>query len=100
MFGAQRSQDTDAICDLALGNYNEMRDSVNSKKFIFRKKLDNVLNTLFPRHWIPLYTMVTFTQLSYSECVKQRKFQDNIIFAFVCVIVLALFLNFVCCLSQ
>ena len=36
-----------------------MRQGVNSRLFILRKKLDNLLYTLFPNTWIPLYTMVS-----------------------------------------
>lgn len=36
----------------------QMRESVNSRLFIMRKKLDNLLFSIFPNTWIPLYTMV------------------------------------------
>ena len=44
-----------------------MRDLVNKKSFLVRKKLDNFLHWLFPNNWVPLYTSVTFTRMRYHE---------------------------------
>jgi len=41
-----------------------MRKSVNSRLFLMRKKLDNLLHVLFPNSWIPLYTMVSYLNIS------------------------------------
>ena len=49
-----------------------MRDLVNKKSFLVRKKLDNFLHWLFPNNWVPLYTSVTFTRMRYHECVSNR----------------------------
>lgn len=46
-----------------------MRKAVNSKLFLMRKKLDNLLFTIFPNSWIPLYTMVgSLLLLGDSSC--------------------------------
>ena len=37
----------------------QMRDSVTSRWFLFRKKVDSLLHWLFPTRFIPLYTMVS-----------------------------------------
>eukprot|EP00794_Sanderia_malayensis_P017537 gene17537-19287_t len=78
-YSQTRNPDAEAICDLAMYNYIEMREHVNSKFFILRKKLDNFLQWLFPRHWIPLYSMVTFTTIPYKEVVDRRKQQDKVL---------------------
>ncbi|GFR12009.1 kynurenine 3-monooxygenase [Trichonephila clavata] len=57
-FTERRYQDAEAICDLAMYNYTEMRHLVTSKTFLLRKKMDDVINKFFPKAWIPLYTMV------------------------------------------
>ncbi|ESO86802.1 hypothetical protein LOTGIDRAFT_220321 [Lottia gigantea] len=75
----KRHVDATAICELAMYNYIEMRSSVNSKLFLLRKKLDNFLQKLFPKSWIPLYTMVSFTRTRYHQCIERRKTQDKII---------------------
>ncbi|KAI5107865.1 kynurenine 3-monooxygenase, partial [Silurus meridionalis] len=74
-----RVPDDHAICDLAMYNYIEMRAHVNSRYFLFRKYLDNVLHFFMPRTIIPLYTMVTFTRTRYHEAVIRWKWQNKVI---------------------
>lgn len=76
-FSRTRKADADAIADLALYNFVEMRDKVASPAFLWRKKLEKVLHKLAPNWWIPLYTMVTFTNLPYSEAQARAARQDR-----------------------
>ena len=73
-----RKPDTDAICRLAMENFEEMRDQVADPKFMIRKRIEAKLHSLFPKDWIPLYTMVTFTSMPYSEAYAQGKLQEMI----------------------
>ncbi|KAH9495524.1 hypothetical protein Btru_013497 [Bulinus truncatus] len=75
----KRNPDAKAICDLAMYNYVEMRSKVNTRTFLIRKKLDNLLFKLFPKTWVPLYTMVSFTRIGYLEAIKQREWQDKVL---------------------
>jgi kynurenine 3-monooxygenase len=77
-FNRERKNDTNAIADLALRNFVEMRDLVIDEKFLLRKKIEARLATLFPNQWIPLYTMVTFSHIPYSKALKLSKIQDKI----------------------
>ncbi|XP_032408299.1 kynurenine 3-monooxygenase-like [Xiphophorus hellerii] len=74
-----RVPDDHAIADLAMYNYVEMRAHVNSKWFIFRKHVDNLLHLLMPKMIIPLYTMVTFTRTRYHVAVERWHWQDKVI---------------------
>lgn len=74
-----RNPDAEAIVDLALYNYIEMRDSVNRPMFLLRKKFDTLLNRLFPRWWVPLYTSVTFSRMRYHECISNKAWQDGVV---------------------
>ncbi|XP_074646036.1 kynurenine 3-monooxygenase-like [Tubulanus polymorphus] len=74
-----RNCDAEAICDLAMYNYIEMRKSVNSRLFLLRKRLDNFLHWIMPNYWIPLYTMVSFTRIPYHMCIEYKKKQDRIV---------------------
>jgi kynurenine 3-monooxygenase len=56
-----------------------MRDLVNSRWFLFRKKVDNVLHTLLPRVFIPLYTMVTFSQIPYATVIEKHRRQTRMV---------------------
>ncbi|RIW18670.1 FAD-dependent monooxygenase [Algoriphagus lacus] len=77
-FQKKRKPDTDAICQLAMENFIEMRDSVADPKFLLRKKIEAKLHELYPKEWIPLYTMVTFTDMGYAEAYAQGKLQEAI----------------------
>jgi kynurenine 3-monooxygenase len=78
IFYQNRFQDAEAIADLALQNFVEMRDLVADPQFLLRKKIENRLAELMPDKWIPLYTMVTFTDIPYSEAARIGKKQDSI----------------------
>ncbi|XP_060639659.2 kynurenine 3-monooxygenase [Anolis sagrei] len=78
-FSRLRVPDDHAISDLSMYNYVEMRELVNSRWFIFRKKIFNLLHALFPFTIIPLYTMVTFSRIRYHEAVQRWKWQDKVI---------------------
>jgi kynurenine 3-monooxygenase len=82
-FQQLRKPDADAIAQLALDNFIEMRDLVADKEFLLRKKIEARLHELYPRQWIPLYSMVTFyDSIRYSEALatgqKQRKIMDEV----------------------
>lgn len=76
-FEATRKVDTDAIAELALKNFTEMRSKVADEQFLKRKRTEAKLNTEFPEEWLPLYTMVTFSHLPYSEALRLGKLQDK-----------------------
>ncbi len=73
-----RKPDADAIADLALHNFIEMRDSVADEAFLLQKKIEARLHQTYPDKWIPLYTMVTFSDIRYSEALKRGRVQDAI----------------------
>ena len=74
-----RKPDADAIADLALQNFVEMRDLVGSKEFLLRKKIEARIQSQFPDKWIPLYSMVTFNEsIRYSHALEFGKKQAAI----------------------
>ncbi|OEK05884.1 FAD-dependent oxidoreductase [Roseivirga misakiensis] len=73
-----RIPDGNAIADLALYNFIEMRDKVADEKFVLQKKIEKKLNELYPDKWIPLYSMVTFSDLRYSEAIARGKKQQEV----------------------
>lgn len=85
-FQGQRKPDADAIAQLALDNFVEMRDLVADATFLLRKKIEAKLHELYPEKWIPLYSMVTFhDNLRYSEAYRtgqrQKKIMDEVMLA-------------------
>lgn len=79
-FERSRKPDTDAIADLALDNFIEMRDLVADPDFLLRKKIEARIHELYPDRWIPLYSMVTFHEdIRYSDALKQGHQQRQIL---------------------
>lgn len=73
-----RKPDADAIAKLALRNFTEMRDLIGDPVFLERKKIEAELHKRFPDRWVPLYTMVTFSDIRYSEALEAGEKQDRI----------------------
>ena len=73
-----RKPDADAIADLALYNFIEMRDKVADPKFLLQKRIEKELFERYPKEWIPLYSMVTFSQMRYSEALSKGMLQQSI----------------------
>ena len=74
-----RKVNTDAIADLAVENFTEMRDLVAQLKFQLRKKVEQALQMKWPGRFIPKYSMVTFHRIPYSVALKKGKIQDRIL---------------------
>ncbi|MCC9165233.1 FAD-dependent oxidoreductase [Pontibacter harenae] len=77
-FERSRKPNADAIADLAVLNFVEMRDKVADPRFLLRKKIENKISEQYPDKWVPLYSMVTFTDLPYSYALETGKQQDKI----------------------
>ena len=74
-----RKPDGDAIADLAIGNFIEMRDKTADPKFLLQKKIEARFNAKYPDKWIPLYSMVTYSpQIRYSTALKEGERQEAI----------------------
>ncbi len=77
----RRKENADALADLAIGNFIEMRDKTASKTFRAKKKLDHALEAALPGIYLPLYTMVTFTRMPYATAAKRARVQDALVYA-------------------
>src|SRR6266513_198588 len=95
---SRRKQNADALADLAVDNFIEMRDKTASKTFRAKKKLDHALEAALPGIYLPLYTMVTFTRIPYAEAAQRARRQDSIIYTgltLVSIIIVALLIHFI-----
>ena len=81
----RRKTNTDALADLAVQNFVEMRDKTASHIFRAKKKLDHLLEAWMPRTYLPLYTMVTFTRIPYAKAAARARWQDRILFAAIAI---------------
>ena len=76
----RRKENADALADLAVRNFIEMRDKTTSRTFRAKKKLDHLLEGLLPGTYLPLYTMVTFTRIPYAEAARRARRADRIVY--------------------
>src|SRR5438105_2197576 len=86
----RRKVNADALADLALENFIEMRDKTASRAFRAKKKLDHFLEAALPGIYLPLYTMVTFTRIPYAEAARRAQMQDRLIYTVFVVLGIAL----------
>lgn len=74
-----RKPDADAIADLAINNFTEMRARTADPKFLLQKKIEAKLHEHYPDKWIPAYSQVTFSpQIRYSEALNKSQKQEAI----------------------
>ena len=78
-FEEQRKVNTDAIADMAIENFVEMRDRVADPRFLFRKKVELALEARYPRHFVPKYAMVTFHRVPYSVALARGAIQERML---------------------
>jgi kynurenine 3-monooxygenase len=78
---SRRKENADALADLAIGNFIEMRDKTASRTFRAKKKLDYFLEAALPGGYLPLYTMVTFTRIPYAQAARRARLQDRIVYS-------------------
>src|SRR5436853_2723106 len=76
----RRKKNADALANLAVQNFIEMRDKTASKAFRAKKKLDHLLEGLLPVIYLPLYAMVTFSRMPYAEAAQRAQLQDRIVY--------------------
>ena len=75
-FEEARKINTDAIADLAVENFVEMRDRVADPRFLLRKKVELALEAKYPQLFVPKYAMVTFHRIPYATALKRGQVQD------------------------
>jgi kynurenine 3-monooxygenase len=79
-FERLRRPNTDAIAQMALENYTEMRDTVLDAGFVRRKQLALQLEERFPDRFIPRYSMVMFhPEIPYAEALRRGAIQEQIL---------------------
>jgi len=79
-FEKQRKKDTDAIADLAIDNYFEMRDHVSNPIFKEKRTLEMALEKEFPNEYSSKYSLVTFNEdIPYHQALIKGRAQDKAI---------------------
>ncbi|MBT8268594.1 MAG: FAD-dependent monooxygenase [Bacteroidia bacterium] len=80
LFEQTRKPDTDAIADLAIDNFYEMRDHVANPIFQEKRKLEMALESQFPDEYNSKYSLVTFNEdIGYRDAMIMGRAQDKAI---------------------
>ncbi|WP_375416350.1 FAD-dependent oxidoreductase [uncultured Hymenobacter sp.] len=82
-FQTRRKPNADAMADLAVYNFTEMRDRVADPRFLLQKKIEGKIAQQFPGHWTPLYSQVTFSHTPYAEAWANGQRQDQLMAEFM-----------------
>ena len=78
IYTEQRVPAGNALVDLSLRNFIEMRDLVADPSFQLRKKIERKVQANHPDKWTPLYTLVKFTNIPYHEAKAEGERHDRI----------------------
>ncbi|HYN20553.1 MAG TPA: FAD-dependent monooxygenase, partial [Thermoanaerobaculia bacterium] len=82
-YETSRKPNADAIADLALEHFHELRDFVGSSQFLLRKELERWVSGLYPDRYAPLYSLISFTNVPYVEAMRldreQRQLVDQLL---------------------
>lgn len=75
-----RKKDTDAIADLAIDNFHEMKDHVANPIFQEKRKIEMTLEKSYPDDYSSKYSLVTFNEhIGYNEAMVRGRAQDKAI---------------------
>ena len=79
-FEGRQIANANAIADMALENYVEMRDTVRDPKFALQKELAFELERRLPDRFIPRYSMVMFhDEIPYAAAQERGRTQADIL---------------------
>lgn len=76
----ERKPNNDAIADLAIQNFIEMRDAVANPEFLRKKHIEHELNRLYPKQFDGQYELVTFSHTPYKEALAQGTKNDALLY--------------------
>jgi kynurenine 3-monooxygenase len=83
LYAERRKPNTDAIAELALDNFVEMRDKVGSPVFRLTKRAEHAIERWAPDRFESLYELVSFSTVPYAEAreraAAQRRFPANVV---------------------
>lgn len=71
----ERRDNANAIADMALENYDIMRESVRHPQFLLRKALEHELERRHGERFIARYSLVMFHRIPYAEAFRRGEIQ-------------------------
>lgn len=77
-YSRYRKPDGDGVQDLSMHNFIVMRDKTADPQFLLQKKIELKFSKKYPEKWLPLYSMVTFSNIRYSDAWKIGHQQEQL----------------------
>jgi kynurenine 3-monooxygenase len=77
VYEQRRKANCDAIAEMALENFVEMRDSVNSRVFQSRVAAQHALERRLPGRYVSRYELVSFSTMPYAEIPERMRRQNR-----------------------
>jgi len=79
VFEKSRKENTDAIAEMSLENYLEMREKVGYPEFLLRKAVECALMEKYPDDFVSQYNLVSFHRMPYAKAQALGRIQDKIL---------------------
>ncbi|GAB2671854.1 FAD-dependent oxidoreductase [Kribbella swartbergensis] len=83
LFEARRRENTEAIAEMALDNFVEMRDKVASPVFRLTKQIEHALERALPGRYVSRYELVSFSTTPYAEVQRRVRRQHQVLGAVI-----------------
>lgn len=74
-----RRENAEAIAELSLDNFVELREKVSDPLFRMKRELETLLEAKYPDEFFSKYSMVTFTRMPYVEALRKGRQQDRVL---------------------
>lgn len=81
LFEQRRRDNTEAIAQMALANFVEMRDKVASPVFQLQKKVEHALERALPGRYVSRYELVSFSTTPYAQVQRRVRRQQRLLVA-------------------
>jgi kynurenine 3-monooxygenase len=81
LFDARRKENAEAIAEMALANFVEMRDKVASPVFQLGKKVEHALERALPGRYVSRYELVSFSTVPYAQVQRRVRRQHGLLAA-------------------
>ena len=78
-FSDLRVQSANALADLCIEHYDDMAKNTSSPLYLLKIQVGASLAWMFPKLFLPMYSMVAFNDIPYHEAIKRNKYQDKIV---------------------
>lgn len=78
-----RKPNGNAVQDLSLQNYLIMRDKVSDPAYQLQQKIERRISEIYPKHYFPLYSMVSFSDIEYRVALEKGNLQSDMVAAII-----------------